>query len=107
MKSIGNKITLAFATVLILSCLSFGLVAYNKAAAAVVGEVDKSLMQLAEEASKNVETHMETYFSTLEVMANRNILKNTGNYANATLEDKMEILKEETKRARPLNNLWF
>ncbi len=105
MKSIGNRIALTFALILMIACLIFGLIAYDRAAKAVTGEVNKSLPELANQASRNVVSHMDRYFSTLEVMANRNIIKNTGNYVNATLEEKLELLREETVRAGHLHML--
>lgn len=99
MKSIGNRIALTFAAVLIISSAILGVIAYSQASDALVSEVNRSLEQLAQEATHNVEATIRLHHNALEVMANRNIIKSTGNYANATIDEKLALLKEETIRA--------
>lgn len=98
MKSIGNRIALTFAAVLVFACAGFGWIAYNQAADAILGEVENSLTLLAEEASKNVETHIELYFNTLEALANRDVFKNSGADPENSLASQLELLQEETAR---------
>ncbi|RNC29494.1 MAG: Methyl-accepting chemotaxis protein McpB [Candidatus Dichloromethanomonas elyunquensis] len=99
MKSIGTRIALTFTLVLFIVCTVLGLIAYNRAEQAVVQEVQKSLKQYADEGSKIIETHMEMYLSNLQVIADLDIIKNSGNYQNADIQDKLALLKEENVRA--------
>ncbi|UWG96105.1 methyl-accepting chemotaxis protein [Dehalobacter sp. DCM] len=99
MKSIGNRIALIFAVVLIVANVAYGLLAYNRAAAAVSEEVSASMTLLAEEAAGNVETNIKLSLDSLEVLASSDIIRGSGNFADATADDKKKALREEASRA--------
>lgn len=99
MKSIGTRIALIFAIVLIVANVTYGLLAYNRAAAALSQEVSESMALLAEEAAKNVETNIELSLNALEVLANSDLIRGTGNYTEPTINVKKKALIEEATRA--------
>jgi methyl-accepting chemotaxis protein len=69
MNSIKTKIIISCVILLVLSSSVLGYFALNTAKSTAVGEVEKSLMSLAQEGVKVIQSRIETQKRTLEVIA--------------------------------------
>ncbi|SHN81913.1 methyl-accepting chemotaxis protein [Desulfitobacterium chlororespirans] len=99
MKSIGNRIALIFAGVLIVSTTALSLLAYVQASQVITREVSSATAKLAEEAANTIETAIEKVYSNLEVLANSEVMRKVGEASPATIQQQVAALKEEAARS--------
>ncbi|NMA67882.1 MAG: methyl-accepting chemotaxis protein [Desulfitobacterium sp.] len=95
-KSIKLKLKLVslFGLLIIGVCLGFGFISYNIASNALVDSTDEALVQLAREATKVVNSRIDSELNALEVLAqNSSVISDT-----VTLEEKLSILQQEAER---------
>jgi len=104
MKSIGSKIALVFALILVIVCAALSFSSYYQASGTVMAEINASLKELAEDAGKHVETYLKLNLESAAAVANNDIIKTGG--TGAALSAKIEILREESNRTGHLYMLW-
>jgi len=80
---------------LLLICIGFGLVAYRESSGALSDNVNESLLQLAKQAAKVVESETRAQLDTLEALAETDFIKSD----ELTLDEKLEKLKNEVERS--------
>lgn len=71
MKSISNQIGVLFIGTILFICGGLGFLSYNYAANAVLSEVEQSLEFMAGEATKYVESRIETQLAILDALSAR------------------------------------
>ncbi|MCB8818395.1 methyl-accepting chemotaxis protein [Desulfosporosinus shakirovi] len=94
MKSIKMKMIVYIGALLLFVCIALGLASYITAAGAITSQVNETLPQVAAQGAKVVSERMNALLGTLEVLANRDRIKDVNN----SWEDKNKILQEETIR---------
>lgn len=99
MKSIKTKLVVFMGILLIVVCTGLGISSYITSSRALISNVEEVLPQVAQEAARVVESRIEGHLTGLEVMANRDRIKNADN----TMEDKLSILKVEVERSKHIN----
>jgi methyl-accepting chemotaxis protein len=73
--SIATKISLFTGLLVLIMCGGLGLLAYTRSSSAVLVEVEQALLLLAEEASRYVNSRLETQLDLLEAIAARPEIK--------------------------------
>lgn len=94
MKNIGAKLIIYVTTLLLLVCVSLGILANIFATKSLTQSIEESLTQMASEAAMIVESRIEGEFKTLEVIASSDIVKDE----NITLENKAIMLDDEAQK---------
>ncbi|AET70475.1 methyl-accepting chemotaxis protein [Desulfosporosinus orientis DSM 765] len=94
MKSIKIKMILYIGLLLLVVCTSLGLASYLTASKAMTSQVNETLPQVAGQGAQVVSERMNAVLGSLEVIANRDRIKD----ANNSWEDKNKILQEEVNR---------
>lgn len=94
MKSIKIKMILYIGLLLLAVCISLSSASYITASKAITSQVNETLPQVAKQGAQVVSEKMNGVLKSLEVLANRDRLKDLNN----SWEDKDKILQEETSR---------
>lgn len=68
-KSISQKIVVFAFILIIIACLSLGLIAYNRSTKAIKAEIDRALINLAEDGALLIESHIRAQVAILETLA--------------------------------------
>jgi methyl-accepting chemotaxis protein len=97
--SIKWKMLIANCLIIALVCATLTGISQWNALDVLSQETDKALMSLAEQASKIIESRIGGKLTTLEIIANRNIIRGVWGDGESTWEQKLQILLEEQKRA--------
>lgn len=94
MKSIKIKMVLYMGLLLLAVCIGLGSASYITASKAIASQVNETLPQVAKQGAQVVSERMNGVLGSLEVLANRDRLKDVNN----SWQDKDKILQEETSR---------
>ncbi|MCX7748124.1 MAG: methyl-accepting chemotaxis protein [Clostridia bacterium] len=95
MGSIRNKMVLFITLILLVVCIGLSTTSYYIASGSLKDNVDESLVNIAEEASKVVESRINEQLSSLEAVAFQNSLIKD---KNIPLETKVKSLNQEKDR---------
>lgn len=101
MRSIKLKILINVGFLLLFVCGGLSVISYITAANSITAQVKQTLPQLAGQGAKVVEERMNALLGTLEVMANRDRIKDNNN----TWEDKNGLLNDESIRSGHISML--
>ncbi len=99
MKSIKWKMLITNCLLIAFVCALLTGIAQWNAFKALSMETDKALVGIAEQAAKIIESRINGRLNSLEIIANRNIIRGFWGEGESTLEQKLQILQEEQKRA--------
>ncbi len=99
-ESLQAKITAIFGLIVLAGCLILGLVSYNRAAALLREEACNALLVTAKQAAETVDTLIQSRIVIVECLAARNIIRGKSGDRAATLEEKLQALREEEERLR-------
>ena len=91
-KSIKSKLIILISILLLVVSTGFGIISYIDASNALVSNVEKTLPQIAIQASNTVQANLDNQLNSLEVTAKIALLNND------TPDKLMTILKAEVKR---------
>ena len=94
MKSIKTKIILAVSILLLIICIGFGISSYIIASDIIISNVNTSLPQLAKQGAYAVEKSIEEQWTSLEVLAANDKIRDP----KVNINEKMKIMQEEAKR---------
>lgn len=95
MKSLRGKIILVITILLLVVCTSFGISAYIISSNVLISNVNNELPQMAVQGSYLVEKFVEEQWTSLEVLASNDEIRNP----SIPMEQKIKVMKEEAKRA--------
>ncbi len=100
LKSIKTKLILFFGGLILLLCIGFSVIVYFSASGTLSKNIDESLKEVANEASKVISSRVDSQLNVLEAYAQLDVLKNT----NVPLKEKLVFLKKESIRC---GHLWM
>lgn len=95
MKNISKKLFLASFLVLFMVCFCFGIIGHFYGTKAVKGDIDKCMLNLAEQSGKVVSSQIAIHLDTLEFLAANNLQGKM----NSSQEEKIALLQEEITRS--------
>ena len=98
-KSIGQRIAAFVIAILLVVCAGLGIISYTRSSGAVVNEVERSLVQLAEECAAKIESELERKLDVFRVLANLEVICSP----ETELEEKLSVLRREAQRNDSLN----
>ncbi len=90
--SIGIKLIGGFLALLILVCAGLGLIAYDRASRAVIGQVQENIPLMAADGARMVRSQLNFYMVAIEGIANRRVIR------SMDWVQQRRILEEETER---------
>lgn len=99
MKSIRIKIVLAISILLLVVCIGFGVSSYFITSNVLISNVNMELPQLAQQGTYAVEKALEEQWTSLEVLASNDKIRDP----SIQMDDKIKIMKEEAKRTGDIN----
>lgn len=100
LKSIKTKLVLFFGGFLLLICAGLGLMSNISSTNALSSNINESISQMTRQAAKIIESRVDSVFNALEALAEIDFIKSD----NLTLDEKLELLKNEVKRS---GHLWM
>ncbi len=98
MKTIKTKMTLLFGILILIICSGMGFISFQASSEALIADTEKSMSQLAMEASQAVNAGISQYLNSLEAVAANELFYNS-EATDAYDQKIMNILQKETKRA--------
>ena len=98
MKTIKTKMTLLFGILILIICSGMGFISFEASSKALIADTEKSMSQLAMEASQAVNAGISQYLNSLEAVAANELFYNS-EATDAYDQKVMNILQKETKRA--------
>ncbi len=99
MKSIKIKIILAITILLLVVCVGFGISSYIISSNILISNVNTQLPQLAKQGSYAIEKSLAEQWTSLEVLASNDKIRDP----NIQMNDKIKIMQEEAKRTGDIN----
>ncbi|MBU3100047.1 MULTISPECIES: methyl-accepting chemotaxis protein [Clostridium] len=93
-KSIKSKLIILIGILLIIICSGLGIISYINASNALVSNIEKTLPQIATQASNTVQASLDSQLNSMEVIASTNSI--------TTPEKTKSILQGETARSKSL-----
>ena len=100
LKSIKTKLILLYGALILSICIGFSVIVYFSASNALATNIDESLKEVANEASKVMSSRVESQLNVLEAFAQLDVIKNT----NVPLKEKLVYIKRESNRC---GHLWM
>lgn len=94
MKKIRSKLILYFGLLVIIVCISIGVLSYTKASKLLINQVNESLPKMAEEASKIVESRVNSQYKQLEFLSDTKEIQNF----EVSKEDGVSFLEKQLKK---------
>lgn len=95
MKSIKSKLILYFSIILFVVSLSLGIISYISASKVLLTSVEENLPVIASTSSDIIESRIQIQYEKLKGVAALDRISDPKN----SIENKLEILKEETKKS--------
>lgn len=106
-KSLRTKMTAIFGIIVLAGCLILGIVSYNRAAKSLQEEADEALLKTAKQAAQTVDTLIQGRMALVESIASRDVIRGRYGDRAATLEEKLQVLRDEQKRVEDLGYKQF
>lgn len=95
LKSIKTKLSLFFGALLLAVCVGFGALSSMESSAAISSTVDESLMQIALEGAKVVQSRIQTQLNSIEMLAASEAIQDD----QRAMEEKLKLLQKEAERS--------
>jgi|GEM_PF-2352666 len=99
MKKIKSKLILYFGLLIIIVCISMGMLSYIKASKLLINQINESLPQMAEEASKIVESRVNSQYKQLEFLSDTKEIQNF----EMSKEEGLRFLQKQLKKMNVVN----
>ncbi|MGM0462011.1 MAG: methyl-accepting chemotaxis protein [Fibrobacterota bacterium] len=90
--SVLKKVTGGAALLLLISCVTLGILAYRSASGALESSVSQTLTSLANEQAEQIRLHMDHYLLTIEAVSDRNYIR------SMEWDRQQQALKSQTER---------
>ncbi|NPV27382.1 MAG: methyl-accepting chemotaxis protein [Firmicutes bacterium] len=97
--SLQMRMTALFGLIVLIGCAVLGVLSYNQAKSALEDEAVTALQKLAKQAAETVETRLQARLYVVEALANTSVIRGKSGDREATLEEKLQTLSDELKRA--------
>ena len=95
MRSIKTKLIIYFSMLLLAVCIGLGSISYIISSKALIGNVNETLPQMAQQSAKTVQSRVESQLNALEAVASETQISNINN----SWENIEPILDAEVKRS--------
>lgn len=95
-------IVIIFGFLIIILSITFYFTSQYQSHVALEDAANEALMRSAKQAATNIEIQIQGNFAILETIANRYVIKGKLGNKNASMEEKLEVLKEEQQRVNTL-----
>ncbi|HAA90699.1 MAG TPA: methyl-accepting chemotaxis protein [Peptococcaceae bacterium] len=100
--SLGTRMIVLFGLIVLIGCLALGLVSEDRAGSALEAEAKEAMLKVVKQAAETVDSRVQARMYVVESIANRNVIRGIQGDHEATLEEKLEALRDEQKRAESL-----
>lgn len=94
-KSIKTKMAISFGVLILIICIGLGTVSFIESYNTLASNATESLLQMAEQSAKFVETKVEGQLDVMEGLAGNYYIKSD----TLATDQKLNILKDEVKRS--------
>lgn len=94
-KSIKTKMAISFGVLILIICIGLGTVSFIESYNTLASNATESLLQMAEQSAKFVETKVEGQLDVMEGLAGNYYIKSD----TLSIDQKLNILKDEVKRS--------
>ncbi|MDK2894917.1 MAG: methyl-accepting chemotaxis protein [Moorella sp. (in: firmicutes)] len=94
--------TALFGLIVLVGCLVLVFVSYDRARNALESEAKEAMLKMAQQAAETLESRIQARMYVMETLANNTVIRGRWGNREATLEEKLEVLREEQKEAGSL-----
>ncbi|WXJ95138.1 Methyl-accepting chemotaxis protein McpB [Neomoorella carbonis] len=94
--------TALFGIIVLVGSLLLAIVSQNRAGSALDSQAEEAMFKMVQQAAETVNSRVQARMYVMETIANNNIIRGRSGDREATLEEKLETLREEQKRAKGL-----
>ncbi len=94
--------TVLFGLVVLLGCLVLTFVSINRAGNALQSEAEQAMLKLIKQAAETVDSRIQARFCLVESIAGQNVIRGKSGDREATLEEKIAVLRNEMQTAESL-----
>ncbi|MGB9793216.1 MAG: cache domain-containing protein, partial [Thermacetogeniaceae bacterium] len=102
MGSLRNKMTLTFGLIVLIGCLVLWFVSENRAGSALEAEAREAMLKVAKQAAETIDSRIQARIYAVESLASVDVIRGKSGDRESTLEEKINVLREEQKRAESL-----
>ncbi|MGB9813430.1 MAG: methyl-accepting chemotaxis protein [Thermovenabulum sp.] len=96
--SLRTRMTVLFGLVVLIGCLVLFFVSVSRASSALEAQANEALLKTAKLAAETIDTRVQAKITIIESIAQRNIIRGKSGDREATLEEKLQLLRDELKR---------
>ncbi|HAA89380.1 MAG TPA: methyl-accepting chemotaxis protein [Peptococcaceae bacterium] len=100
--SLRLKMTVLFGLTVLLGCAALWFVSQNQAGSALEAEAKEAMLKVAKQAAETVDSRVQARMYAVESLANREVIRGKSGDREATLEEKLQALRDEQQRAESL-----
>lgn len=94
--------TVLFGLVVLIGCLVLTFVSVNRAGSALGTEAEQAMLKLIKQAAETQDSKIQARIYTVESIANRNVIRGKSGDRETTVQEKLQTLIDEQKRAESL-----
>ncbi|WP_297201526.1 methyl-accepting chemotaxis protein [Thermanaeromonas sp.] len=100
--SLRTKMTVLFGLIVLIGSLVLWLVSQNRAGSALEAQAEEALLKTAKQVAETVESRLQARIYVVESIARNTIIRGRAGDREATLEEKLQVLRDELKWAESL-----
>lgn len=100
--SLRIRMAVFFGLIVLMGCFVLGLVSEHYAEQALQEQSQEALLKTARQAAETLDSRIQARIYAVESIASRNVIRGRWGDREATLEEKLQALREEWKRAKSL-----
>ncbi|ABS61279.1 methyl-accepting chemotaxis protein [Fervidobacterium nodosum] len=101
-KSLKMRIAVLFGLIVLIGCLILFFISENQAGKALEAEAKEAMLKVAKQLAETQNSRIQAKFYIIEMIANRNIIRGIWGEREATLEEKINVIKSEAKKGESL-----
>lgn len=101
-RSLKARMTMLFGLVVLIGCLALTYLSQNRAGSALGSEAKDAMLKVVKQVALTQDSRIQARIYTVEALAARNVIRGKSGDREATLEEKLQALQEEQKRAESL-----
>lgn len=100
--SLRVRMTVLFGLVVLIGCLALVFISGNRAGSALEGEAREAMLKVAKQAAETLDSRIQARMYVVESIANRDVIRGKLGDREATLEEKLQNLRDEQQKAESL-----
>jgi len=101
-RSIKYKIVFSFGLLILAACLVLAWVGYYRASSALKSEAMEAMQKVAKQAAETVDSRVQARICVVEALAGQSVIRGKAGDRESTLEEKLQVLRQEQKRFEKL-----